>query len=923
MRNLNKISVEEIYAKMSLRLPQYESIRILDDICTNHDIVNGEHKALEKAINAKYPLFKEFERGFPSFTFALATGVGKTRLMGASMLYLYLNFGVKNFFVVAPNLTIYKKLRRDFGDPSYSKYIFKGIQQFSQNWPRIIDGENYHEAKLGNFLGNSITINIFNIAKFNRGEELSRIKQVNENIGEDYKGYFGYLAKLPDLVMMMDESHHYRADAGFKALNELSPLLGLEFTATPQVESSKGAVKFRNVVYEYSLARAIGNFVKTPWVATKKNFNAKAADEDAVDKIKLIDGITIHRNTQVELLAYAENEGVRAVKPFVLVVCKDTTHAGYILDYIKSDEFFEGYYRNKVIEIHSAQKGAEKDANIEQLLKLEEPDNQIEIVIHVNMLKEGWDVTNLYTIIPLRVAASLTLREQTIGRGLRLPYGKITGNEAVDRLTIVAHDLFNAIVAAASDENSIIRKQHIIEIEDLGGAEIETIKPTTVFDETIKRLSQKQQYARSEKTKEALEEEKKSYELVGKAIDKIISRPVNIAISDIGGSGTKTINIVPTTKDLAKPEVRELVIAEAMKIAEQEAQDGQSTYWPTDFIQQEKRAEIEKRIEEAYSPAIEIKQQFTIDIPAISIVAKGTGRVEIQDFDLYPHSMRWFASPADEIVLENLKSSAAVQLQSLDEYTLPDDHTPITYIISAILDANDLVDYTENEDLLVKLATQFLEWASKEYPASKVNGVLVANIKDIARELSEEINRNAKVIPPEHEAVLLKTASVIQTETYTKLKGEEVRKYTEQVPSYALKKTVFDYFQRCCTNFCKFASDPERVFSVILETDPTVQKWLRPARGQLSITYGNGEKYQPDFIVETTTAIYIIEVKARKDLDDPTVELKKNAAEAYCTHANAFNQKLNPTAKPWRYALIPDDKIARNMSLDGLVRTRH
>ena len=48
------------------------------------------------------------------------------------------------------------------------------------------------------------------------------------------------------------------------------------------------------------------------------------------------------------------------------------------------------------------------------------------------MLKEGWDVTNLYTIVPLRAANARTLIEQSIGRGLRLPYGKRTGVEAVD-----------------------------------------------------------------------------------------------------------------------------------------------------------------------------------------------------------------------------------------------------------------------------------------------------------------------------------------------------------------------------------------------------------------------------------------------------------------------------------------------------------
>ena len=64
---------------------------------------------------------------------------------------------------------------------------------------------------------------------------------------------------------------------------------------------------------------------------------------------------------------------------------------------------------------------------VERLLKVESPDEPTEIVIHVNMLKEGWDVTNLYTIVPLRAANARILIEQTIGRGLRLPYGKRTG----------------------------------------------------------------------------------------------------------------------------------------------------------------------------------------------------------------------------------------------------------------------------------------------------------------------------------------------------------------------------------------------------------------------------------------------------------------------------------------------------------------
>ena len=90
---------------------------------------------------------------------------------------------------------------------------------------------------------------------------------------------------------------------------------------------------------------------------------------------------------------------------------------------IEDEAFFEGRYKGKVIQVHSKQSGEERDETVEQLINVEKPDNPTEIVIHVNMLKEGWDVTNLYTIVPLRAANSKTLVEQSIGRGLRCPTG--------------------------------------------------------------------------------------------------------------------------------------------------------------------------------------------------------------------------------------------------------------------------------------------------------------------------------------------------------------------------------------------------------------------------------------------------------------------------------------------------------------------
>ena len=76
---------------------------------------------------------------------------------------------------------------------------------------------------------------------------------------------------------------------------------------------------------------------------------------------------------------YARTYGKQLVKPFVLVVAKDTEHSRQIKEYLTSADFFRGYYKDKVLEINSAQRGAEKDENIELLLSLEQPDNRIEL----------------------------------------------------------------------------------------------------------------------------------------------------------------------------------------------------------------------------------------------------------------------------------------------------------------------------------------------------------------------------------------------------------------------------------------------------------------------------------------------------------------------------------------------------------------
>src|SRR5438045_390472 len=100
--------VNSIAGRLSLRPPQRESLEILARICEiAPPAKDADRAAALAAIQSEYPSVTDFEREFPSACFALATGVGKTRLMGAFVSYLYQTHQIKNFFVLAPNLTIY------------------------------------------------------------------------------------------------------------------------------------------------------------------------------------------------------------------------------------------------------------------------------------------------------------------------------------------------------------------------------------------------------------------------------------------------------------------------------------------------------------------------------------------------------------------------------------------------------------------------------------------------------------------------------------------------------------------------------------------------------------------------------------------------------------------------------------------------
>lgn len=714
------------------------------------------------------------------------------------------------------------------------------------------------------------------------------MRRLAECLGQSY---FDYLASLDDLVILMDEAHRYHADASKKAINELRPILGLEMTATPTDEKGKS---FKNIVYEYNLAQALddGKYVKIPTVARRKNFSKGSMSDEELDVLKIEDAINIHERTKVQLELYARNTNQQLVKPFILVVCRNIGHAERTKILIE-EELFDGRYAGKVLQIDSSTK---KDEEIEKLfVSLENTDNQIEIVIHVNMLKEGWDVKNLYTIVPLRAADAPILVEQSIGRGLRLPYGgKRTGDPDVDKLTVIAHENFEAVIAKAQDPSSVLSKYSYIELEeDDYSAEPSHVSPV----QTIIEVQQKKAIEAARTVIEK-QEAKQKYDAIRAVSDMI---PI---------ANTQVKNI----SELAKPEVKAFIRSHAIAAIKEKAKQSDPLF--AEQIATEQIAHIDEVVDEAINTFIDA----TIEIPRMT-VQKEVFKAEYRWFDL--DTRIGFDLPAlqDELIRVSIgageQSVETIQIQSGRKFD-----KPINVIVNALIDYDD-IDYDENSELLYHLAGQALEAIYANLEDKDTLAKVIHDFKKaIASSIYDQMKRHFVIQSTGYVKPKVLPFTGIVPQNVKEIEGYGRTNYQTVIPPSHLRKFIFTGYLKSYYAEYKFDSKTEHDFSFVLENDKEVLRWLRPAREQFSIYWSNGSKrYEPDFIVETADAIYMVETKAAVNISNEEVQQKKQAAEEYCRHASEFTAENG--GKPWRYILLPHDIIDRTASFEYLIATHN
>lgn len=705
------------------------------------------------------------------------------------------------------------------------------------------------------------------------------MKRLNEMIGDSF---YDYLSNLPDLVLIMDESHHYRAEKGAQALNDLKPLLGLELTATPLVTKGSKQVPFKNVVFEYPLSKAIEDgYTRTPFAVTRSDIDFYNFGDEQLDKLMLLDGISCHEKAKRQLELYAVNNStpeqpVRKVKPFMLVVCKDTTHATWVKSYICSEEFREGAYRDKTIVVHSKQKGAESDFNTRLLLDVEKPDNPVEIVIHVNMLKEGWDVNNLYTIVPLRTAASKILREQMVGRGLRLPYGERTGDKDVDAVMLTAHDKFADIIAEAQKGDSIFKAGNVIKAEEIVPEQV-TYTQLTIEVEADKALETAYQQTGIQKTDTADALLQKATELITEAV---------------------TAHIQTSPEHTVTPAQVQQIVAEVSEKVSEDRDLGD--------VFRENEMPIAAWMLHQTTETHRAAQAKFIPIPRIKVTDAGVEEYVFVDFDL-DMSEFTHAPIKNELLIQNLEDMQDRRRIKGDAIDF-EGYNPKKVILEQ-LRAKPEIDYEKCSDLLFKLITQLCDHYVVRYGINGMQNIVMMHKRDIGNKIYKQMMQHFYCENGflQEEVVGTRNYNLQQSYHY-KVEVGLFDDFTEDIRS-----VLFTGIKRGVFSTAKFDSkDGELTLARVLETDDDVQNWLRPHPKEFNITYNHGRNYEPDFVVETESTIYLVEVKGEDKLNDPDVIAKKKRGIQYCEVASRWG-KANGY-KEWRYLFIPSKQVMPNSS---------
>ncbi len=436
-------TLQAVAARLELREPNARAVESLAAELGQWFDVDGKQPPFEGVIDS-------------------ATGVGKTYILAGALEYLSVQ-GVRNFAVITPGRTILEKTVANF-TPGHKKSLLGGMD----TQPIVITAENFNSPSMRRVMDDpsKVKLYVFNVQSLTKPTTKAgrRTHRFQEGLG---RAFYEHLDAQDDLVVFADEHHAYYGPSFSAAVRDLTPYALVGLTATPHRRTPEDQIIFR-----YPLAAAIADrLVKTPVLVGRK-------DDRTDPETKLLDGVRLLEAKMAAMLRYCQETDRAPVNPVMLVISQSIDAAESHAELLESKAFAGGRYAGAVLVVHSKK----PDEDLAKLQAVEEDASPVRIIVSVGMLKEGWDVRNVYVIASMRSSVSEILTEQTLGRGLRLPFGEYTDWELLDTLEVLAHERYEDLLRKARviNEAFVDHRSRAVIRRNAKGAEVSVLEQEPV-----------------------------------------------------------------------------------------------------------------------------------------------------------------------------------------------------------------------------------------------------------------------------------------------------------------------------------------------------------------------------------------------------------------------------------------------------------
>ena len=799
----------------------------------------------------------------------LATGVGKTYLMAAFVEYLRRQ-GVGNVVIVTPGKTVQAKTVQNF-TPGTPRYITGAAVP-----PEVVTPQDYSAwiarqngpARLAFGREVPMLAFIFNIQQLiapkeaegdTHGGTQDAMRRKPRRFDENAGVLFDYLKNLDDLVVIADESHLYGSSAvAFNAaLKELDPAAAIGLTASVDKATD-------HVIFEYPLYRAIQDkYVKAPVLAFRKT---GYGTDDASEEQQLRDALQLRAIKQAYYDSYTASQNREHVNAVAFVVCSDVEHATQVAELLRTPEYLGR--ESAVLQVDSKH---EDELTQRRLDELDQPESPVLAVVSVNKLKEGWDVKNIAVVVTLRAMASEVLTQQTMGRGLRLPFGKYTGVWQIDQLDIIAHQSFAELLNA----------ENVLQQFGLDEAIPEPDKAKV--EESIRKAAEQ---SNSDTGTDSTDGQASTTTIPwpgagtsGASTGGVEPHPGTVPVggSDSPGTGLPGVGVRTITEQEDEPTWELVSIGRNPSFADVSYRFPVTTMTvqqPPIDLSEISDAEIEQAARRVTSAGNVLLRK--------EIIAALGKKLRAEDRE---------SAEVDSVHVDDADAEEALVKLVINMSLVPKTEQTARYVATFLVPK------------FMRTVT-FTGWTVKSLDSARAE--LLALIKNY----TTETLRATREVPTIHPKQMPGTG-------YTLPLGEKVHDQIESRDQFVRGRVYGGWFKSLFAEESFDSFTGEYQLARLLNTSPGIVWWHRlHPQDQAFVYYNAKDRYFPDFVALDTNGVHwIIEGKDERGRDDARVQAKRKAAEALVRRLVAEDAYAG---QHWGYLIAYEQDTARADSWEDL-----